>query len=226
MPASGAVRAIEVALFAGSLLVGGLVVLALVWSGEAPYRDLARDNGVTRFVFVIPPNGTQQADLDTAVALHGAWARYVTGATDERPHTITPFTDEENMHMQDVRHVFDVAKFLVPVTLLVIVIRLQRARTRGPHDMWHLVRDGSLVAAGLVVVIGLLSVVAFEPLFLAFHYLFFPQGNFLFDPATSNIVRLYPEWYWEGISLRVGLSFVGLALALAVLSAWRLARAK
>jgi uncharacterized membrane protein len=70
------------------------------------------------------------------------------------------------------------------------------------------------------------ATVAFEPLFLAFHYVFFPQGNFLFDPATSNLVRLYPDWYWEGISLRVGLSFVLLALVVAGVAHLRLRTAK
>jgi len=78
--------------------------------------------------------------------------------------------------------------------------------------------------AGVVVLIGLVAVVAFEPLFLLFHYAFFPQGNFLFDPATSNLIRLYPDWYWEGITLRVGASFVALALALAAVSALQVAR--
>ena len=35
---------------------------------------------------------------------------------------------------------------------------------------------------------------------LLFHEVFFPQGNFLFDPASSNLIRLYPDWYWQGIT--------------------------
>ena len=128
--------------------------------------------------------------------------------------------------MADVRNVFVAAKFLVPVSLLVILIRLQRARARSPRAMWELVRDGSLIAAAVVVLIGIVATFAFEPLFLAFHYVFFPQGNFLFDPATSNLLRLYPDWYWQGISLRVGLSFIAVALGLAGVAALRLRGAK
>ena len=92
--------------------------------------------------------------------------------------------------------------------------------------MWELVRDGSLIAAAVVVLIGIVAALAFEPLFLAFHYVFFPQGNFLFDPATSNLLRLYPDWYWQGISLRVGLSFIAVALGVAGVAALRLRGAK
>ena len=86
-------------------------------------------------------------------------------------------------------------------------------RCRRSHD-----------AAFIGWVIGVIAAFAFEPLFLLFHYVFFPQGNFLFDPATSNLVRLYPDWYWEGITVRVGVSFLAGALALAALAHLRLGR--
>jgi uncharacterized membrane protein len=72
-----------------------------------------------------------------------------------------------------------------------------------------------LTATGIVAVIGVAAAVAFDPLFLLFHDVFFPQGNFLFDPATSNLIRLYPEWYWQGITAGVGLSFIAVAILLA-----------
>jgi integral membrane protein (TIGR01906 family) len=220
-------RALELALFTIGFAVVGLVVLALVWSGEAPYRDIARANNVTRFVFVVPPNGTQETDLETAVAVHGAWSRYVTGGVNDPPRaTLPPFNEDEYGHMTDVRRVFDGAKLGAIFGIVVIIVRLQRARARGAAEMWRLVRVGTLAAAAGVVLIGLIAIVAFEPLFLAFHYVFFPQGNFLFDPATSNLVRLYPDWYWEGMTGRIGASFIGLALALAGLATVRLREAK
>ena len=222
-------RVLELALFVLALTVAGLVSFALLWSGDAPYRDLARANGVTRFVFVAPSGGTHQTDLETAVTVHEQWSRYVTGATAEPPRPpLIPdlFSADEYAHMADVRRVFEAARFLVPVSALVIFIRLQRARARSPRELWRLVRDGSLIAAAGVVLLGAGAVFAFEPLFLAFHYAFFPQGNFLFDPATSNLIRLYPDWYWEGISLRVGLSFIALALGLTGAATLRLRAAK
>jgi integral membrane protein (TIGR01906 family) len=221
------VRAVELALFVVAFAVVGLVTFALAWSGDGPYRDLARANGVTRFVFVVPPSGRQETDLETAVGLHVQWSRYVTGATAEPPRsTRPPFTDDETSHMSDVRRVFDGAKLAALGGVVVMIVRLQRSRARSPQEMWRLVRNGTLIAAGAVVVIGLIALVAFEPLFLAFHYVFFPQGNFLFDPATSNLIRLYPDWYWEGMTLRIGASFIALALVLAGLATVRLRRAK
>ncbi|MGH2499892.1 MAG: DUF1461 domain-containing protein, partial [Candidatus Limnocylindria bacterium] len=77
----------------------------------------------------------------------------------------------------------------------------------------------SLVAATATALIALLAAVAFEPMFLLFHRLLFPQGNFLFDPATSNLIRLYPEAYWYLLSAALGAAFLGLAAAVAALGA-------
>ncbi|MDQ2951727.1 MAG: DUF1461 domain-containing protein [Chloroflexota bacterium] len=226
---------LALALFVAGLLMSGLVVFALLWSGPGPYRDLARANGVDRILFVMPlpldpPTNSHiqiGADLEGAVAIHEKWSRYVTGAAADPP-TFDPqlFTQDEYGHMADVRSVFATARFLVPVGLFLVIVRLQRARAGSPRVMWRLLRDGSLIAAVTVAAVGITAVFAFEPLFLAFHYVFFPQGNFLFDPATSNLIRLYPDWYWEGISLRVGLSFIAVALGLAAVAQARLRSAK
>ena len=221
-------RALELALFVSALAVAGLVTFALLWSGVGPYADLARANNAPAIDFYNRSGQLISWDLVAALDVHRQWADYVTGATSTPPQFVADirFTDDEYSHMADVRNVFVAAKFLVPVSLLVIVIRLQRARARSPRAMWELVRDGSLIAAAVVVLIGIVATFAFEPLFLAFHYVFFPQGNFLFDPATSNLIRLYPDWYWQGISLRVGLSFIAVALSLAGAAALRLRAAK
>ena len=115
--------------------------------------------------------------------------------------------------MDDVRTLLIRAQIGAVLAFFVAGFRIMRARSQG--YALRLVRVGSLIAAGIVTVIGVTAAVAFEPLFLLFHDVFFPQGNFLFDPATSNLIRLYPEWYWQGITAGVGLSFIAVALLVA-----------
>ena len=215
-------------LFVAGLLMSGLVVCALLWSGVGPYADLARDNRVQEITFERRAGGSLSFDLVAVLDVHRRWSQYVTGATSEPPtfEAEVRFTDDEYAHMADVRNVFATARVLVPVGLFLVIVRLQRARAARPRAIWRLLRDGGLISAAAVALIGVVALFAFEPLFLAFHYVFFPQGNFLFDPATSNLIRLYPDWYWEGISLRVGISFIAVALGLAALAQARLRRAK
>ena len=92
--------------------------------------------------------------------------------------------------------------------------------------MLRLIRDGAVVAGITIAAIGIVAALAFEQAFLLFHEVFFPQGNFLFDPATSNLVRLYPDWYWEGITFRIGLSFIAVAATVAFAAALGLRRAR
>jgi uncharacterized membrane protein len=54
-----------------------------------------------------------------------------------------------------------------------------------------------------MIVIGLFAFFAFDTVFLLFHEIFFPGGNFSF-PDNSNLIRLYPEPFWELTSAALG----------------------
>jgi integral membrane protein (TIGR01906 family) len=207
----------EVAVFAIAFAVFGLVALALVWSGGWAYELLARATAHTETTFLVRGGGVGSGaaviDLHGLLDWHGKWAAYVTGISDSAPSRTQFFTDDELAHMADVRAVFHGAEVGGVLAFFVAGFRIMRARSQG--YALRLVRAGSLIAAGIVTVIGVAAAVAFEPLFLLFHDVFFPQGNFLFDPATSNLIRLYPEWYWQGITAGVGLSFIAVALVAA-----------
>lgn len=216
---------VEIALFAVGFTMAGLVLLALLWSGRDAYADMARSNGVTAVAFIDHLTGADmEMGLGPLVQQHAVWSAYVTGGTPEPPSPGRFYTADELSHMTDVRRVFDGAKILIPAGLFVMAIRLQRARSRNAATMFRLMRDGAIAAGVAVVVVGVIAAVAFDAAFLLFHQVFFPQGNFLFDPATSNLLRLYPDWYWQGITFRIGLSFIALAAAVAVAAAVGLRR--
>ncbi|TMG56296.1 MAG: DUF1461 domain-containing protein [Chloroflexi bacterium] len=222
---------VDVAVFAIALAIVGLVALALVWSGDWAYAALAKAAGGTSTTILVPrqPDGSRveaTANIDTWIGWHHAWASYVIGAAANPPiayGTGPIFTSDEYAHMADVRSVFRGAETVAVLALGIVAFRLTRAR--GQRRATMLVRDASLAAAGIVLIVGIAAALAFDPLFLLFHEIFFPQGNFLFDPATSNLLRLYPEWYWQGITAGVGVSFIGLALIGAAASNMALGRA-
>ena len=205
---------IEVAILSLALVVFGLVALALVWSGDWAYTALANATGHTSTTFLDPGSTTTRRgdpipmDLNALLNWHRWWALYITGLNRGRPGSPL-FTSDEVAHMEDVARVFRGAEVAAVLALFVAGYRVVRARRRG--DALRLLRAGAVVAVAIVAVIGLAAAVAFEQLFLLFHEVFFPQGNFLFPP-DSNLIRLYPEWYWEGITAGVGVSFIAVAL--------------
>ena len=72
-----------------------------------------------------------------------------------------------------------------------------------------------MAAALGVGAIGAVAAVAFDAAFLLFHEVVFPQGNFLFPPG-SNLLVIYPEPYWYGVTLRIAVSFLAVAALVAL----------
>ncbi len=68
----------------------------------------------------------------------------------------------------------------------------------------------------MVVVLGLLSLVAFDSLFVLFHQVVFPGGGWSFDPASQRLVQLYPFVFWQIAAAAFGL----LVLLLGSLTWW------
>ena len=77
---------------------------------------------------------------------------------------------------------------------------------------WRAVSRGAIALIAAVVVIGVVGFFAFEPAFELFHEVFFPGGNWAFDPYTSHLVQLYPYVFWEAVSASLGALAIGIAL--------------
>lgn len=127
------------------------------------------------------------------------------------------FTTAEVAHMADVKNLFGrvqqvqrgAALFLVLLSLLTTVT-LRRSSV-GEISLW--LRGGAGFTAVVISTLGLISLLAFGPLFRLFHALGFPQGNYVFDPRTSLLVGIFPFPFWQEITLAVG----GMSLASAAL---------
>jgi len=215
---------LEVAGFALSFALAGVLLVVYLLAGEATYASLAAPTGAA-----VRVNGVVRIlDRTALVEVHRATLAYVLGDADRLPDapgtSVSLFDPDERSHMADVRGVFAGLRAVLAAALIVLVWRLVRGLRAGSGYLARLARDGAIGAAVLVGVVGVLAAVAFEPLFMAFHLVFFPQGNFLFDPATSNLLAVYPEPYWYGVTLRVGGAFVALAAAVAAGSSVALRR--
>lgn len=209
-------RTWEIGLFALALAVAGLVALTLVFSGPSTYAEIARSSGHESRTFrPMPPSAGApvELDLDRLLGYHVMWSDYVTGRSPGvfRNSNAT-FTEAEHSHMADVRNVFIGAQVAAAVAALAALWLAARAWRRG--TLARLVRAGALAALALVAAVAALAAVAFEAAFLLFHEIFFPQGNFLFGPG-SNLLALYPQEYFYGVTLRIGAAFVAGALVLA-----------
>jgi len=128
-------------------------------------------------------------------------------------------TDAERSHMRDVSRLVRLLGVVWLVALAVAVgsglaLRRQR-RAVGRALIWA----GGLVGT-VAVVLAAFFALDFDQAFLAFHEVFFPQGNFMFGP-DSNLLRLFPEGFWFEASITAGIAIILSALAV-LLVGWRL----
>ncbi len=201
------------AAFALAIAVWGLVALAVYFSGSGTYAAVARESGFAETEFLYPPGDAaarpRRVDLPILIDWHERWTAYVLGRSADplRGAAEPAFTAEEVSHMADVRTVFVGAQAAMYAALGSAIVLFGFALRRGPRAALLLLRDGALASGAAVLAVAVVAALAFEPAFLVFHLVFFPQGNFLFPP-TSNLIRLYPEPYWYGVTIRIGAAFV------------------
>ena len=118
------------------------------------------------------------------------------------------FGADEVSHMADVKQLFrrtfrvQGASALLLALLAGLAVYTFRGAVWGTLAVWA--RRGALIAAAVIAVLGIGSLVAFDQLFLLFHYIGFPQGNFLFDSRSDYLVRVFPFGFWRDITLLIG----------------------
>jgi integral membrane protein (TIGR01906 family) len=130
--------------------------------------------------------------------------------------------ESERAHMRDVRGVF-LGFFAVAAVAAVMLVALFLA-AREPaarRRLWRRLERTGIVIVAVTVVGGAVGVVLFEPAFTLFHEIFFPGGNWQFDPLTDRLVQLFPEAFWVESTIGVGVAIIAIAFGMTVLARWR-----
>jgi uncharacterized membrane protein len=106
--------------------------------------------------------------------------------------------------------------FAAAIAVLVVLVATNRRRAW----LWRAIAFGSgaLTLAGVAG--GVAVVFFFDAAFLLFHLVFFPQGNFSFDPRTQRLTQLFPDQFWTETAAAIAITGAALAVAVTVL-AWR-----
>lgn len=121
-------------------------------------------------------------------------------------------------HLRDVANVMAGAKIATAVfggaCLAWIFVLARRKRWR---ELARGLRLGAGLSAGLVVVVGALSLWSFDAVFTEFHGIFFKAGTWTF-PYDSLLIRLFPEPFWSTTAAALGAAVLLGAALLALVS--------
>lgn len=214
------VGARDLAAFAVALSTAfGLIGLALAVVANPFYLDGALDRAGSPAILALPPDEVHAISASVVGELFvgpGTFAQTVSGPGGGPTRF---FGSSEAAHLRDVQ--FLARMLALAVIAAVMVLGIAAARSGGSAWVWRAIgRGAASLAAGLTAA-GVFFAVAFEPAFTLFHLVFFPGGNWAFDPREARMVQLYPTPFWEELVLVFAASAAGLALLV-----WALARGR
>ncbi len=221
-PRPGPGRAVRAALFAGTILaIIAVAVLPLLTPAFIhPALDAAGSAG---WLGVAADEAHRMSDLSVMELVAGPGTFAFDGPVELGGG---PFYDAaERGHLADARLLLWLCLVTGMVSLVGVGVVLSRTTGEGTRAAWRTVSRAGATAAITVVALAILSLVAFEPLFTLFHQVFFPGGNWAFDPSRQRLVQLYPFAFWQIAAAALGV----LVLVLGLATWWlgrRLARSK
>ena len=114
---------------------------------------------------------------------------------------IKNYTEAEILHLEDVRAVMNKIDYLFYGLLLLNIFLLSCFRNRK-LELLKWLKAGSIIAIISAVAIFLAILFGFNYFFTLFHYLFFPQGNWLF-PADSLLIKTFPPDFFMLLGLKI-----------------------
>lgn len=195
-------------------LLGGWFVDLIYALPGFPAPDIALDDSARREL---------AADGMAAIRPLGPGVELLRQA--QLPSGLDAFSGREIEHMEDVRKVvtgFAIAWLcglgIVASTWFTLGRRdggtvPSTATAVAPPALRRAVRDASWALLGLIAVVGLALLLAFDPVFEAFHALFFSGDSWRFR-HDDTLLQLYPELFWAAAGTVIVLLVVAQCLAL------------
>lgn len=152
---------------------------------------------------------------------------YCLGA-DEFSTGVLRWSESGKAHFTDVRGLFLLDLRVLAVSAAALAVILLFARGTGRTPARPLGRGSAFWAGaglgGAFLIVGALAALDFDRAFVLFHALFFPgKDNWLFNPATDQIINILPQEFFRDCALLI-LSL--LVLGCAALILWDLRRSK
>lgn len=104
-----------------------------------------------------------------------------------------PQSQNAIQHFAEVKDIFNLLIFMIPVTLVLLLLYLLVRKSKG--DL-HFLKTASITMIVAPLILGSGFVINFEKTFTLFHKLFFDNDYWLFDANTDPIITILPEGFF------------------------------
>lgn len=122
-----------------------------------------------------------------------------------RPH----FNEKEVLHMRDVQDLFDLARIIKFICLIIfLIILLGFIYKKEYHYLGKTLFYGPFFIYFSLIIIAILASIDFNKYFTYFHHIFFTNDLWLLNPDTDLMIQMLPEPFFSGIAIRIMLSFL------------------
>lgn len=113
------------------------------------------------------------------------------------------FTLNEQSHMMDVQVLFLRFRLIRNLSVGVIVLLAAFMIVKYRYRMYRILRTAGIIDLVLLCLLLISGVFFFEQMFIAFHYLFFTNMNWSFDPLHSVLINMVPEEFFIAAATRI-----------------------
>ena len=192
------------ALLVGTATALVLIAVAVLLMVQPAYVHLALDQAGSATILGIDGGQAHELSDRTINELLAGPGTYAFAGPDGSRF----FDEAESSHLRDAGTVLWLLLRLAALGAVVIAFAIARPR---PAWAWRAVGRSAAVLALGVTVVGVFFLVAFDLAFELFHRLFFPGGNWAFDPGTQRLVQLYPIAFWQLTSAVFAVLVIGLS---------------
>jgi integral membrane protein (TIGR01906 family) len=140
--------------------------------------------------------------------------------TNDDGQTERLFSARETVHMADVR---DLVQVMFTVQMLAVAVTLALAAVI--ISLWSVrVLAAGMLYASLTIAValgmgGILAMSGFDAAWSQFHVIAFANDLWKLDPDTDHLIQMYPEAFWQQVTLWVGGAVILEAFIVSLVSA-------
>lgn len=112
------------------------------------------------------------------------------------------FSERDKQHMVDVKELINNALLIYYVLFFVIVVLFVFLYLKHPRSIKTILFSSSILVIAFTIFCFLFRNY-FDAFFIKFHETLFTNNLWLLNPATDNLINLFPGQFWYSITLQI-----------------------
>ncbi len=110
-------------------------------------------------------------------------------------------TELEKLHMEDVKKLFLSCSLILFFSIFVFLLLFILGKKKDYlSKAWEGLKISGFFSLFIIILLLFFSLFNFDNLFVYFHKIFFPQGNWMF-PASSLMIQVFPEELFKSLTI-------------------------